>query len=277
MSAPDGQGAGLPFEPIAQQRIASAVVAQIERLILEGVLRPGDRLPPERELAQQFGVSRPSLREALNELETAGLLETRHGGGSHVAPILGSAFDAPLINLFSRHRKATLDYIEFRIVIEGMAAALAAERATDIDRARLGRLIDEMRAAHQDIDPAREADIDAEFHMAVVESAHNVVLIHILRSILDLLRAGVFYNRDTLYGQPGTRDRLLAQHEAIFDAIIERNSEAARAAVAAHMNFVVTETAAAAERDAREGISRKRLTRVPELAHARRRARRGEL
>ena len=111
------------FSRIEHSRTADEVVQQIESLILEGVLRVGDRLPGERELARQFDVSRPILRDALKSLETRGLLVTRHGGGTQVADVIGQVFTRPVMELIATHRKATADYLEYRREIEGIAAA----------------------------------------------------------------------------------------------------------------------------------------------------------
>ncbi|MEM7614379.1 MAG: GntR family transcriptional regulator, partial [Pseudomonadota bacterium] len=115
----------MTFQRIEPERIAGAIRRQIEGLILRGILRPGERLPSERDLAGQLEVSRPSLREALSELEDEGLIETRAGAGAYVADVLGSAFAPPLIRLFSTHSEALFDYLSFRRDLEG----LAAERA----------------------------------------------------------------------------------------------------------------------------------------------------
>ena len=94
----------MPFQKINPERVSDSVVKQIEQLILRGILRPGERLPSERDLAERLGVSRPSLREAVSDLENRGLLKTRAGSGVYVADVLGSAFSEPLIALFSSHQ-----------------------------------------------------------------------------------------------------------------------------------------------------------------------------
>src|SRR6056297_2187645 len=104
----------MPFTRIESEKLASAVVRQIERLILHGILRPGERLPPERDLAERLGVSRPSLREAVAELQARGLLASRAGSGIYVADVLGSAFSPALVRLFASQEDALDDYIAFR-------------------------------------------------------------------------------------------------------------------------------------------------------------------
>ncbi|MEM8751931.1 MAG: FCD domain-containing protein, partial [Pseudomonadota bacterium] len=210
----------MPFAPIQSEKVSTAVRKQIEALILQGVLRPGERLPAERELAARMEVSRPTVREALAELEERALITVRPGGGAFVAEVLGSAFSPPLIELFATQEAALFDYIEFRRDLEGLAAARAAERATTADRALIRSVFARMLEAHGERSFAKEAEIDTEFHMAVVEAAHNVVMLHMMRSLYELLRRGVFYNRSVIYAEQNSRDTLLDQHRAIHDAVI---------------------------------------------------------
>ncbi|MEL7464441.1 MAG: FCD domain-containing protein [Pseudomonadota bacterium] len=228
----------MPFKPISAEKVSSAVLRQIETLILQGVLRPGARLPAERELANRLDVSRPTVREALAGLEEKGLIAVRPGGGAFVAEVLGSAFAPPLIELFASHDAALFDYIEFRRDLEGLAASRAALRATEADRDVIKSVFARMRAAHEEKKPDAEAEIDADFHMAIFEAAHNVVMLHMARSLYELLRRGVFYNRRATYAEQDSRDQLLAQHEAIHDAVLSGEADAARRAVEAHMDFV---------------------------------------
>ncbi|MEZ5809783.1 MAG: FCD domain-containing protein [Rhizobiaceae bacterium] len=226
------------FSKIEQTRTADEVVGQIESLILEGILHVGDRLPGERDLARRFDVSRPILREALKQLESRGLLVSRHGGGTFVADVIGPVFTEPVMELISTHRKATVDYLEFRREMDGMAAEYAARRATDADRRILDDIIARMERAHGKADFAEEAAIDVEFHNAVGESAHNIILLHTLRACYRLLADGVMFNRALIYAQPEARARLLAQHQAIHAAIRDGKPAEARRAAEAHLRFI---------------------------------------
>ena len=123
----------MPFRPVTPEKLSAAVIRQIEQLILRGVLRPGERLPPERDLAERLGVSRPSLREAISTLQDAGLLAARPGAGVFVADVLGSAFAPALLQLFARHDEAVFEYLSFRRDMEGLAAEHSDHRAIMID------------------------------------------------------------------------------------------------------------------------------------------------
>lgn len=249
----------MPFSQIPTGSRADAVIDHVETLIVEGVLAPGHKFPGERDLAAKLNVSRPVLREALKTLHERGLIITRKGGGTYVADLMGSAFSMPLKTLFARHDRAKEDYLEFRIETEGTAAALAALRSTETDREILTRIFETMTEHHKDPDASKEADSDVRFHMSVVEASHNVMLIHVLRSVYDLLRDGVFHNRATIYESGGARTRLYEQHAQIFRAIMDRDPDAARAAVVDHLTYVGDHFSLESRRLGREQTAKRRL------------------
>jgi len=227
------------FRKIEHTRVAQAVVEQFEQMILHGTLRDGEKLPGERELAEQMEVSRQTLREALKSLEELGLVEAKPGGGTYIADIVGSAVSKPLIGLFARHEEAYLDYMEFRELLEAKAAGLAAERATEFDRQIIQSKFDAMVAAHDDDDPAVDAELDADFHYSIAEATHNPMMIFSLRSIFELIRQGVFYNRYVVYLEAGGKDRLLEQHREITEAIVAGDVARAEQAMSDHLTFII--------------------------------------
>ncbi|MFT6932583.1 MAG: GntR family transcriptional repressor for pyruvate dehydrogenase complex [Paracoccaceae bacterium] len=249
----------MPFQRVDAEKLSQSVVRQIEKLILRGILRPGERLPSERELSDRLGVSRPSLREAISELQSRGLLATRAGAGIYVAEVLGSAFSDALIRLFASHDEAVFDYISFRRDLEGLAAERAANFGSDTDLKVIGAIFEKMETAHSKRNPANESALDAEFHLAIIEASHNVIMLHMMRSMFDLLREGVFYNRKIMFKQRTTRDMLLDQHRAINNALQERDSGGARAAVVAHLDFVQQSLTNQQRSDKNEEIARMRF------------------
>ena len=250
----------MPFQKIEPERIADTVRHQIERLILRGILRPGERLPSERDMAERLGVSRPSVREAVAGLTKRGLLATRAGSGIFVADVLGSAFSEPLIKLFASHDEALFDYLAFRRDLEGLAAERAARMSSDTDLIVISSIFRKMEHAHNKRNPAEEAALDAEFHMAIVEASHNVFMLHMMRSMFEMLRAGVFYNRQVMFKVRTTRAALLDQHRAIHDAIIARDPGGARQAIEDHLGFVETCMHEEKRADANEKVARLRLS-----------------
>ena len=249
----------MPFHKVQPEKLSHSVIRQIELLILRGILRPGERLPAERELSERLGVSRPSLREAVADLQARGLLASRAGAGIYVADVLGSAFSPALVQLFAAHDEAVFDYLAFRRDMEGLAAARAAQRGSDTDLRVIDAIFHKMAAAHAKRSPSDEARLDAEFHMAVIEASHNVVMLHMMRSMYDLLREGVFYNRQVMFKQRTNREQLLDQHRAINDALQARDADAARAAVEAHLDFVEAALTQQRKAERHEEIARQRL------------------
>lgn len=250
------------FDRIVHNRTADAIVHQIEELILQGVLRTGDRLPSERDLAKTLDVSRPILRQALKTLEERDLIVARHGGGTFVADVIGTVFSEPIVRLFERHPSAVFDYLDFRCEIEQVTSALAAARATTADREILTHLIEKMQAAHESGAFDEEAEIDVEFHHAIGEAAHNIVLLHTLRGCYRLLADGVFFSRARLYQSVEARDRLIEQHRAIYSAIMAGDPDAARLAARGHMSYVEGTLREIQRVGAWEEVAERRLSRL---------------
>ena len=226
------------YSQIEHDRTSREIERQIESLILQGILRSGDKLPGERELSKNMNVSRPILREALSALEKRKLLVARHGGGTYVADVIGTVFAKPVVSLIGSNPKAKSDYLEYRREVEALTASMAAKRATEADKELLERIMEEMHEAHAADDPQWEARVDIEFHSVIGECAHNIILLHTLRSCYRLLSDDVFYNREKIYGGPGARDKLLEQHERIFQSVKNGDAEAAFQAAREHILYV---------------------------------------
>ena len=157
----------MAYSKIRQPKLSDVIEQQLEFLILEGTLRPGEKLPPERELAKQFDVSRPSLREAIQRLEAKGLLLRRQGGGTFVQSSLWQSFSDPLVELLSDHPESQYDLLETRHALEGIAAYYAALRSTDEDKERI-------RELHHAIELAQQSgDLDAESNATPVSDCRH--------------------------------------------------------------------------------------------------------
>lgn len=237
---------------------AESTARHIEDLILEGSLRPGDPLLPEREMALRLDVSRPTLRQGIRMLEEKGLIEAGPGGGRRIARLATSITD-PLIELLASRKAVVGDYLELRASLEGMAARLAAMRANEVDRATLTRCMERIDVAHDKADATDEAEADIDLHIAVCEASHNVVLLQIMRALSGMLRTGVFHNRETLYARPEVREVLRGQHRAIFDAVMARDPAAAAEAAETHMAYTRRVLAEIAAAEARLEISLRRI------------------
>jgi GntR family transcriptional repressor for pyruvate dehydrogenase complex len=238
-------------------RVSDVVAASLERRILEGALKPGDRLLPERELAAELGVSRPSLREAIQKLASKGMVQSRQGGGTYVTDSLQSPFSDPWRDLFGSHPNLHEDMLEFRHMLEGQAAAWAAERAGEADLARLALAFSALREAFAGDDAERRSLADIAFHQAVGDAAHNALIGHLSTALLHLMNDSIRLNLSELKAVPAANALLLSQHAAIHQAIVERKPQVARRAAETHIDFV-RETLAQSLRSVarREGMER---------------------
>ncbi|MGD1881614.1 MAG: FadR/GntR family transcriptional regulator [Paracoccaceae bacterium] len=246
------------FEPVDHDSLVDTIVAQIEDLIASGILKQGHKLPSERGLAEKLGVSRPKLREALQMLEDRDLVVTRHGEGTFVSQLTGNAMTPALVALYARHGAAFFDYLEYRRAQEAFAARLAAERATKADKARIADLLATIEQAWKNGDGSASREADFQLHAAIVDASQNATLIHIMTSIYDMARQGVFYNRDYLMTIDGSGRQLLDQHLELGHAILENAPDRAEKAALDHIDFVERSFRAGIEQEKREAMAQKR-------------------
>jgi GntR family transcriptional repressor for pyruvate dehydrogenase complex len=217
------------LEPIKSTRIYEEIVRQVRALISDGRLKSGDRLPPERDLAEQFRVSRTSVREALRALESRGLIEIRAGEGAFVRDISVDALVEPLALVILPHREAVGELFEARRLLEPAIAALAARRATPEELGEMERVLDEQ---------AREVGLgrtgvaqDSAFHAALANSAHNRAISRIVNALMDLLTQ----SREESLQTPGRPERSHQDHRRILEALRRRDEVAAHRAVVDHL------------------------------------------
>ncbi|WP_394169589.1 FCD domain-containing protein [Saccharospirillum alexandrii] len=220
------------------ERMSDQVARLVEKAITEGQYPVGSQLPPERELAIQLGVSRPTLRQALGTLAARGWLESRQGGGHRVCQHLGDGFSDPLLALLSTDKDYQYDILEYRNALEGMAAWYAALRATEADRHRLQACATELERSHKAGNAAEQAKADAEFHLAIAEASHNAVLLHNMKALFKVLASSIAESVFQIAGQGDTADRLLEQHQRLLEAIMSGDAAAAQQASQTHLGFV---------------------------------------
>jgi len=250
----------MPQGKLQSQTVSGAIARELESLIVESSLRPGDRLPSERVLAERMGASRASVREALQKLAARGLVQQRQGGGTFVCDTHTEALADPLAQLLETRPETIYDLIEFRQALEGIAAHYAALRATETDRATLRRRLEAIERAHEGDDPAGEANADADFHLAVAEATHNVVLLHVMRGVFRALRGGIESSRQRLYMKKGSREALYSQHQGLYEAVIAGDAKAARRAVTEHLDYVKAQLMEIQREAEWEGHSLRRLS-----------------
>jgi len=221
--------AKVELEAIQRTKIYEVVAAQLERLILDGALQPGDRLPPERELAERFDVSRSAVREALRSLELKGLVEPRPGEGTLVrTPSIDSLLN-PLAGLLGRKLELVHELLEVRSMIEPHLAGRAARNATPEDIERLKQILErhEEKAARQEL----AIEEDSEFHYTIARASKNKVILKVLDVMMDILRE----SRERSLQVEGRREKSLAGHRRIYNAIKRRDAEGAEKAMRQHL------------------------------------------
>lgn len=223
-------------------RLSDSIADQLELMISARGMKAGDRLPAERQLAQELAVSRSSLREAIQQLTSRGRLTSRTGGGNFVQEQpAGWSHDVivdPLTRILQGDPEYRFDVLEIRHALEGAAAWHATSRATQEDLQRIRHCYDAMIERHGSEDPMEEARADASFHMAIAEASHNLVLIHVMRGLFDLLQTNISQSLERLYTVPRVFEQLSEQHFELMDAIISGDPERARNAAHTHLDFV---------------------------------------
>jgi len=223
------------FKPIKPKKVSAQIAEQVRSSILAGEFSPGDKLPPERELAEMFGVSRPSVREALNILAAAGLVESYQGGGTLVKSLVETTGGPPLSELIKAERERALDVIEVRKCMEAWTAFYAAQRALPDDLRRLETIVTEMERNLGEMRPSQ--DLDANFHIVIAQATHNIVWLHMMQSIFDAMKEfqqGVWR---AVYSTGEDHRTLYRHHRAVFEAIRDRKPEQARDEMLAHLTF----------------------------------------
>jgi GntR family transcriptional repressor for pyruvate dehydrogenase complex len=217
------------IEPIKSTRIYEEIVRQVKAMISEGRLKSGDQLPPERDLAEKFVVSRTSVREALRALESLGLVEIRPGEGTFVREISVDALVEPLALVMLTHREAIGELFEARRILEPAIARLAARRATPEEVQEMGRILDEQA---REIAAGRNGLAqDAHFHAALAAAAHNRAITRLVHGIMDLLTQ----SREESLNTPGRPTRSHEDHRRILEAVRTRNETAAEHAMRDHL------------------------------------------
>ena len=218
--------------PIRKTRIAAEIADRIRVLILDGTFPPGRSLPGERSLAERFGVSRGSIRDALRTLETIGLLATRHGHGTFPQELNVDRLVAPLASVLSYRNDLQDELMDVRRMFEPAVARVAATRVTDEDLADLDRILDAQR---KKIKSGRSTIVeDTAFHASLARATRNRVLVRLMETLNDLL----VESRTLTLKQKGRPGRSIKGHEAVVAALRRRNADEAARAMHAHIDQI---------------------------------------
>lgn len=225
----------MPFQPVKPKKISEQIADQIRASILSGEFIPGSKLPPERELAELFGVSRPSVREALNILAASGLVSSYQGGGTVVLSLVETGGGNPLTELIRSQQERALDVIEVRKGLESWTAFHAAQRALPED---IRRIEETVLAMERNLEEMRASvDIDANFHLLIARATHNIVWLHLMQTIFDAMKEFQQSVWQAVYLTREDHQQLFIHHRTIFEAIRNHDAEAARRAMLDHLTF----------------------------------------
>src|SRR5271167_2433241 len=219
------------FEVVRRHKVYEAVAKQIERLILKK-LKPGDKLPSERELAEMLQVSRSSIRDAIRGLELMGLVEPRQGAGTIVLERAADAPASPFANALTRRQERVSELLDFRKMVEPPLASRAATHASPDEIAEMEEILQrqEVKLSQGEIASAE----DAEFHYSIALASGNSVVLKVIDILMDLLRD----TRERSLQVPGRQEKSLAGHRRILSAIKRRDAEAAKSAMRRHIEDV---------------------------------------
>ncbi len=219
------------FEAIRRNKVYEAVARQIEALILEK-LKPGDKLPPERELAEMFSVSRSSIRDAIRSLELSGMVEPRQGIGTVVCEVTADSLLNPLVHALKRKQELVSELLEVRKMIEPPLSARAAAHASEEEIKEMEDIL--RRQAEKMAREEMTIEEDSEFHYTIAMASGNSVVLKVLDLLMDLLRE----TRERSLQVPGRAQRSLAGHRQILAAIKRGDAKAAEAAMCRHIEDV---------------------------------------
>jgi GntR family transcriptional repressor for pyruvate dehydrogenase complex len=249
----DSASPRLAYRTVKTSRLFEQIVEQVEASILSGQLKPGDQLPPERDLAQRFGVSRTAVREAVKTLREKGLVEAYSGRGTFVTNGTSQAIRQSLdLMIRINQQEGSANLAELRLVLEPEIAGLAASRIEDQLLSTMRDAVAIMDRNLHDPDAYVEADLD--FHLALAEAAGNPLILSLLDSIVGLLRE----QRSRIFDVDGGPERGQFHHKKILKAVEQRDPEAAREAMRAHLNQVLDDSSASV-RDVSQTGSRSKV------------------
>jgi GntR family transcriptional repressor for pyruvate dehydrogenase complex len=218
------------------ERLYEQIVGQIRELMTSGTLSPGDQLLPERQLAEQLGVSRSALREALKVLVSQGFIEITPGGGARVTEISLERLIDPLAVVVLRERQNVIDLVEARRILEAGSARLAARRAEEADIYEIRQAVLEMNEAMLAGRPSEEPDY--AFHMAIAKASHNSVLTSIMIMVRSLMREVYGPSRKRLLNDRIQLETYCRQNMAILEAVESRDAQRAALLMEQHLTLV---------------------------------------
>jgi GntR family transcriptional regulator, transcriptional repressor for pyruvate dehydrogenase complex len=224
------------IKPIRPKNVSDQVYEQLRDLIFRGEFPPGKKLPPERELAEAFGISRPSIKTAINRLVNQGLVTQKQGRGTFVLSMASRYMENPLRQVLEGEEVSLYDLLEVRLGLETQTVGLAAKRADANDIRALETSLDEMLAKVDKGEVGSQEDVS--FHMNIAYATKNLAQIYLMKNFYDLLFYGINKSRFFLY-EAGNLPTIGRQHKEILQAIRDRDPVSAQNAMDQHIRYVM--------------------------------------
>ncbi|HDR7615514.1 TPA: FadR family transcriptional regulator [Bacillus mycoides] len=227
----------MEYKSIKPKKIYEEVSEAILTMIKNGTLKPGDKLLPVHQLAEQFQVGRSAVREALSALRAMGLIEMKQGEGTYVRNFDPSSLTKSLNNKLLMKKEDILNLLEVRKVLEVGAVRAAAAKRTEANLQNMKQRLDEMAKSIGDEKAGEKADF--HFHMGIAESSHNNILLELMNHVSEMIAETIGESRRIiLYGEQTTSERLLEEHQSIYDAVLKQDVELAQQAMLDHLTNV---------------------------------------
>lgn len=222
------------FSTVKPKKVTDVVYRQLVSLIATGRLKPGEKLPSERAMASEMGVSRQSIREAIHRARAEGLLEVRQGGGTFVISSLKANLKPPLSILLEGQAENIFEFLEIRRLLEAWCAEKAAAQATRQDLKKMKELLGRMSEVRPPEDAWEKADL--EFHSAIAAATHNVIAMHLMKGLEESFHA--YFRMKQFTTRSEAKEDLLKQHREIFEAIRKGDGAMARERMVEHLDYV---------------------------------------
>ncbi|PWA13074.1 GntR family transcriptional regulator [Pueribacillus theae] len=220
-------------EQVQSRKMYEDVVEQLKKNILEGNLKPGDKLPSVRALSTSFRVGQSTIREALSVLKTIGLIETRQGEGTFIRHYDSTILNQSISDTLFVTKEEIIDLLDVRKTLERGTVSLAAERRTADDLRKIESIINEMEKELTSDHFGEEADW--AFHFAIAEASRNRIMISLMEELSIKVKQALKASRFRMYATPGMPEKLLQEHRGIFEAIREQNGTLAEERMLAHL------------------------------------------
>jgi GntR family transcriptional regulator, transcriptional repressor for pyruvate dehydrogenase complex len=221
---------------IKKRRIYQSIIEQIKTSIEKGDLKPGDKLPSERDLAQILSVSRSAVREAISVLESGSIVEIFPGIGVYLSKRANDQLLSQIDQILNKREVNLLELLEMRLGVEGQSAYLAAERRTEVELEKIKNAYNALEAAanHNQLG----ANEDYQFHISIVKASHNSLLLHAVKIFSDKFLQGIQECRSESMKIPGKSEMVLQEHWSVYEAIKYRDPECAQKMMVLHLHSI---------------------------------------